>query len=110
MWFRKKQHKTRRMSDEITVEITMSRGEISVNPDPVEVSKKDLEEIVWKFKGKQDLFIDIDAPAPLFLHGSHFDKVKTRSGPVLPHVKTGTEVKYTVTVGDLFYDPHIIVN
>lgn len=107
MWFRKKKKRTKKIGEAQKVEITVSRGEISVSPDPVEVSKEKLEELVWKFKGKQDLFVDIHEP--IFLHGSHFDKVKVRSGPVLFDVEAGREVKYTVTVGDLFYDPHIIV-
>jgi plastocyanin len=77
-----------------------------VDLDPVEVSKKYGDEVLWECDGGVDFQVIFD-PADCPFGNNKFDKNNNHSGPAQGGPKT---YKYTVKAGGGTLDPDTIVN
>ncbi len=88
----------------VVVNIKLGNPTLTVDLDPVEVSKNRKDELVWECERDFQVIFN---PADYPFDSSNFDKSNNRSGPA------GKQGRYKYTVKVLGYpdlDPEVIVN
>ena len=88
--------------------ITIRNGPLAVTPDPVYITKGELEEIEWQHEKGLEFDVDFGGAGKGPFASHHFKKGQ-KSGTVRTDVAKGSQHKYTVKVGSEVLDPIIIV-